>query len=117
MNRHVLSNLVMQSYTKGNLDPQKVVVIADILNRRQLKEYIRALKEEENKRSVKVELTRLPKRNEDKEFMQLFPGKKIIFNYNPELLAGIKVKNNDIIYELDLKNTLDKLIDHIAEDI
>lgn len=117
MDKRLLSQLVFESYTNGILDEERIAAIADRLNRRQLKEYIKALKHEENKKSVEVTVPAPVDDDQIEMLGKIFPDKNIIYKNDPSLLSGIKVKNNDMIYDQSLKSILDKLVDHAADDI
>lgn len=114
MNRNTLKKLVLESYIDGELDPQKVNKIADLLSRKELKLYIKALKNWERENSITVDLP-----DENMVFLEqiqtLFPDKKIVMQVDPSLLLGMKLQHNDDIFEVSLKNTLDKITEHIEE--
>lgn len=114
MNRNTLKRLVVESYTDGELDPQKVNKIADLLSRNELKLYIKALKNWEKENSIIVDLP-----DENMVFLEqiqtLFPDKKIVMQVDPSLLLGMRLQHNDDIFEVSLKNTLDKITKHIEE--
>jgi hypothetical protein len=114
MNRQTLKQLVVESYNDGELDAQKVNKIADLLNKSELKLYIRALKNWEREHSIILDVPM-----EDKALMEqmheVFPDKKIVINVDPSLLLGMRLQHNDDVYEMSLKNTLDKITEHIEE--
>lgn len=117
MEKNILGLLVFQSYTHGELDEEKVTSFAKKLNRRQLKEYINALKQEEKKRVVEVFLVGQPGTIEKQAIKKMFPKKKIIYYENPTLIAGIKIQNNDDIHEFNLRDSLESFSRSIAEDL
>lgn len=117
MNRKTLKQLVIESYSEGDLDPQKVNKIADLLSRDELRLYIRALKNWD--RQTKIVL-HVPRETNDnglslKTLQDVFPDKKISVSLDPSLLLGMKLQNNDDLFEISLKNTLDKITEHIEE--
>ncbi len=114
MHRRVLKQLVVESYTDVELDQRKILRIASILKRKDLKEYIKALKNEEQKTTVIVTLADNQDFFED-DFKNIFPNKKILFEKDPTLLLGARVTDNDMLYEFNLRNTLDKMIKYINE--
>lgn len=109
--------LVAQSYENGNLDQERVAKISSMLNRRQLKEYIKALMREEKKRSVEILSSHDLSKKDKYTIAKLFPKKKIIYTYDPSLLAGLQIRYNDNIYELSLRKRFDDIIHHIAQDL
>jgi F0F1-type ATP synthase delta subunit len=115
MNRHVLKQLISESYTGDEVDATKVIKIADILSRSELKEYIRALKEHEKQTSVVVTIPDGMENLELEQFKDVFPDKKMFVEKDPELLLGVKVTDNDNVYEFNLRNTLEKMVEYIEE--
>lgn len=114
MNRRVLKQLVSESYSGNELDQGKVEKIAKVLKRRELKEYIKALKNRENQMKVTIAAAN---DIEIDEFLlsELFPEKKIDFQKDPDLLLGVKITDNDLVYNFNLKSRLEKLIEKMKE--
>ena len=85
-----------------------------MLGDKQLKAYIKFLKKLENERLVWV-FTPMDK-IEDKitgKIKSMFPNKKIEYVKDPSLIAGLRVIDNDMVYEFNLKDSLDNLITHL----
>lgn len=114
MKKKPIDELVHFSYVDGMLDRQKVEQIADLLKRHDLKEYITALKKYERQNTIIVSLPSMPEEKEQKKLQTLFPKKRIIYIIDPSLLMGMKVVDNDIIYNETLKNKLEELVDHLS---
>lgn len=114
MNRQMLKQLVIESYQNGELDASKVNKIADLLTKKELRLYIRALKNWEREHKVVIEVPSDGGMNFD-ELQGIFPEKKIVVNVDPSLILGMRLQDNDDIYEMSLKNTLDKITEHIEE--
>lgn len=113
MDSKKINYLVSQSYKEDSLDVNKVNAIAALINRSSLKKYLSALKRKEKTNSVVIVS---PFDNGEKEvFKKTFPNKKIVCRTDPSLITGVKIIDNDIVYELNLKNTLNSMIDHIQE--
>lgn len=94
------------------MDAKKVNSIARSLKRADLKEYLRALKTIEAQRKVLVfipNLSEISKSDLQKTFGKIFPNKKVLYEEDPSLLLGVKVINNDQIFEFSLKNNLEDL--------
>lgn len=113
MNKKILKTIVAKSYKNDILDSNKVYAIADSLSRYELKQYIRSLKNYENKKNVIV--TTSFSIDNHKVFEKLFLNKKIVYKVDPFLILGIKILNNDNVYEFNLKNTLDHIVSHITK--
>lgn len=116
MNKQVLKKIISESYTGEELDPTKVNRIADVLTRSELKEYIKALRSQEGKTSVTLTT---PQRLDDLEltqFRDVFPDKKLFVEKDPNLILGIRVKDNDNVYDFTLRNTLEKMVEYIEQN-
>lgn len=114
MNRNMLKKLVLESYDDGELDAQKVNKIADLLSKSELKLYIKALKNWEKEHSIIIDLPRADMVYHE-QVQTLFPDKKVVMQFDPTLLLGMRLQENDDIYEMSLKKTLDKITQHIEE--
>ncbi len=112
----LIEKLVMASYTDKNLDLEKVQKIVGFLNRQMLKSYIKALKRYEKKNTVIVDLPLVAETDDKKEIQHLFGEKIILYNTDPTLLAGIRITDDDIIYELSIKNSLNKILESIEQN-
>lgn len=115
MDRKALLELVRISYTKNELDEETVKKIAALLPRKALKAYIKALKLAEKKRTVTIAL---PYRNalDEKDFVQYFPDKKIALSLNPSLLVGLHIEQDDLVYDYNLKQRLEQVLQETVEN-
>jgi hypothetical protein len=113
MNSNKIARLVKASYVNNKLDEKIVNKIASLISRSDLKKYIDGLKLSEKKKTLIVSSS---SDNQDvKKLKELFPHKKIIIKKDPSLMLGIRIVDNDIAYEFTLKNTLDKIVEHIEQ--
>ncbi len=114
MNSKKINKLIAVSYRDGNLNQKKVNKIATLISKQDLKKYINGLKLTEKKRSLIISS---PVNNLDlRKFEKLFSHKKIILKTDSSLMLGIKVVDNDTVYEFTLKNSLDEILNHIEQD-
>jgi len=113
MNKKLLKQLVLISYKNGDLDNETVSKIAEKLGRSELKQYIKALKSAEKLRNVYVESPFGMQNDIMKELKDIFPDQKIVESDNPALLIGTRITHNDDIFEMNLKSSLDSIIDQI----
>lgn len=113
MNKKLLKQLVLISYKKGELDNETVSKIAEKLDRTQLKLYIKSLKNAEKLRNVYVESPFEIQKDTIREIKSMFPDKKIIIENNSELMTGTKITYNDDVFHMNLKNSLDTIIENI----
>lgn len=115
MNKKLLKQLVIESYTKEELDFTKVNAIADLLKRKDLKLYIRALRNQEKKKTVDVITPGELNRDEKKMVENTFKNKKINYIIDSSLIVGLKIIENDKVFDLNLGNTLYSLKEHIEQ--
>jgi len=114
MNRQTLNQLILESYSGGDLDAKKINKIADLLSRDELRLYIRSLKNWEKQNKIMLQVPNDTGVNM-KDLRDIFPGKKIALSLDPSLLIGMRLQSIDDIFEMSLKNTLDKITQHIEE--
>jgi len=116
MTKKQIKQLASASYTKEILDSKKVEKIAALLSRADVKEYIRALKLAEKSHTVSLVLPDAKLYNSNRKFWEnAFKNKRVIVEEDPSLLLGVKVINNDMIYDMTLKNNLELFAKETAE--
>lgn len=116
MQKKLLLSLVEYSYTKDKLNEERVLKIAQSLSRKDLKLYIRVLKLSEQSKKVYIAIAKKSVYNEgDKLFKGIFEGKDIIFQEDPSLLLGVRIVDNDIVYDFSLKERLETIAQEIDE--
>ena len=71
------------------------------------------LKNTEKMRNIYVESPFGIEKDTMKDLKQMFPDKKIISEINPSLIAGTKITYNDDVFQMNLKNSLDTIINNI----
>lgn len=117
MTKKIIDQLVTLSYSGNFLDQEKVIEIVSHLKRKQLKLYLKALKNREKAISVTIILPSLPTDKEQESFKKLFPNKKIVYNLDPNLLVGVKIVVNDDVYDLNLKHVLESIAFHVQSNV
>lgn len=111
-----VKNLAKVSYTRNVLDFKKVNRIVKLLNRNELKKYIRFLKSFEKGKTIKVLVSNLDAKNDlVKGLKKMYPNKRIEFLEDKSLIAGLRVIDNDVVYDFNLKNTFENLISYINQ--
>lgn len=111
MKRNIIKKLAEQGYGKSGINKDQVLKIAKALKRKDLKIFIKDLKNIEAKRTVRVTLPDQDGITQMRNYLvKVYPGKKILFNIDPTLLSGIKVEDFDNVYELSLKSFLNQAI-------
>ncbi len=114
MKKKQLKLITNISYSENILNLDVVEKIVNLLKRKDLKQYIRALKMREKESSIVID-TPLPLTDEERLFLEkIFVGKRIENRINPELLLGIRVTNNDNIYDVSLKSKLENIISYLS---
>ena len=114
MNKKKIDKLVLASYVNSVLSRKAVNKISTLLSNSDLKKYINGLRLTEKRKSLIVSIST---NNQDlSKFEKLFPNKKILFRKDPSLMLGVKIVDNDMVYEFTLKNSLDKIISHIEQN-
>lgn len=108
MNKKLIKKLAQASYKNNTLDKKSVERITPLLLRKDLKQYIKMLKNREQKKTVVVTVTS-KKRLYKSEFAKLYPNKRIVHEIDPSLIAGIKILDNDVLFEMNLKNSLERI--------
>lgn len=115
MNKKDIKQLAQFSFTKENLDEKKVLRIAKLLDKRDLRQYIKELKLKINKNTIKVSVSSKLDKETENSLKTIFKNKKMEIIEDKDLIAGIKIEDFDNIYELNLKNTLDLMINYIKQ--
>ena len=110
-----IKQLVLASYTQGMLDEDRVMQIADALSRNNLKRYIRAIKLQEAQQDVTIEVAAETDESFVHEMEQIFSEKNVTVQVDPTLLLGVRITDNDMVYEASMKHTLDDLITKMSE--
>lgn len=118
MTKKYIKKLALASYTKNELDSKKVKRVSGLLTRNNLKQYIKELKSLENQKTITIltpSVSKAAQNNIKKKFAKIYADKKVIIDNDQSLILGLKVIDNDLIYDLSLRNTLDNLSMHINE--
>jgi F0F1-type ATP synthase delta subunit len=111
-----IKTLAASSYTKDSLDAKKVSSIAKLLTRAQLKTYVKFLRSLKRSKTVKVIMPKLDAKSDlVKNLRKIFPDKKMEFSEDKSLIAGLKIIDNDNIYDFNLKNTFENLVSYINQ--
>ena len=116
MAKNDTNELIKNSITNGKIDDEKTNKIANNLNRKSLKQYVRILKKLKKKKKVIVEIPLASKDEFIKDIAELFPNKTVIIREDPTLLLGLRITSEDDVLELNLKHEFEKLIQYISND-
>lgn len=114
MDSRFITKLALSSYTNDSLDEKKVMRVAIQLSRHDLKRYIRALKAIERKNMLFV---RIPNKKRYAQTLEdVFRGRNIIVDEDPELLMGIRITDDDMVYDMSLENKLNTILEDLDEN-
>ena len=111
-----LQNLVEQSYIHDKLNQEVVEFIAARLTREELKQYIKLLKQEENKKQVFVTVAKELNSQDQKKIQNLFPDKQISYSIDASMISGIKVVEKDTEYEINLDRIFHDIIMFLSKN-
>jgi len=116
MTKKQIRSLVSASYTNDQLDQQKINRITKLLNRPELKTYINLLKSFEKSKTLTIYTPHLSTGAFfKKELAKIFVGKKIEIKEDKKLIAGIKIIDNDNVYDFNVRNNLKNLVSYIVD--
>lgn len=107
MTKKQIQQLIHASYKNDTLDEKIVAKIAQLLSRKDLKAYVRSLQLAEKSRTISLVLPNSKIYNKG-VFEKVFKNKKITVTEDPSLLLGLKVIDNDMVYDYSLKSTLER---------
>lgn len=114
MTKKEIKQLVLASYTKDKLDIKKINTIIKFFSKKDLKNYVRYIKSYEKTKNIIIEMPVVSNKEDIlRQFKKLYPDKNIQLKENKSLLAGVKITDNDIVYEQNLKNKLENIVSFI----
>lgn len=116
MTKRQITALVSASYINNKLDSKRVEKIATLLSRADLKLYVRGLKLAEKAMTISLVLPDAKLYNSNKKIWEdKFKNKKIVVQEDPSLLMGVKIVDNDMVYDMSLKNNFETFAKKVTE--
>lgn len=94
------------SMTNGRLDPRKIELIAKKMDRRELSEYYRLLVAKRAEEKVVITSAIQLPGTVAFELRKLFTDKEVFFETDPKIIAGLKVRFSDLLFNASLKDYL-----------
>jgi len=73
------------------------------------------LKAQENKKYVTITSAKSLSGKTRQELASMFPEKLMLYQTDPSLLAGIKIRTSDTEFEVSVKNNLDSLVSYLMQ--
>jgi len=104
-----IKQLAKESFDNNDLNENKMSMITARLKRTDARSYIRALKLLTQQKTVFVQTPVAIDATEEKQLKVRFPNKKIVYTINKDLLAGMRIINNDLLYDYSLEAKFDKI--------
>jgi len=115
MEKKLITQLVEGSFRNNEIDGEIVNSIADKLNKSQLREYIKQLKKYLAGHTVRVETAFPIGKTTEKELEERYSNKKINYVINKNLILGIKIYEDDVIYSKNLKDSLEDIQNYLTK--
>lgn len=109
-----LKKLALSSFSGNDIDVKKVKRIAGVLSRRELRQYAKLLKLIDSQKKVRVIISSKADKTLQSKISKMFVDKRVIFEEDPSLLLGVKIVNNDVLYDFNLKNELNEMKEFVA---
>lgn len=115
MKKKEIKAVALKSFVRNNLNPKKVKLFASKMTRKQLRDYVKYLKFYDAKNKITIVVPRLDmvKKTDLRIFTKFYADKKVIFKEDPSLLLGIRIINNDLVYDLNLKDSFENIMQNI----
>lgn len=112
-----IKKLAEMSYNNNELNIDRVDEIVKHLNRKELRLYINSLKKVEKRKTVYIEsASELNEKYKD-ELINLYGSKKVQFIENKDLLLGLRITENDMVYNLNLENSLQQFTKYLEKTL
>lgn len=113
MNKKDLKNLAKHTVMDGKIHPKIAKFVMQNLNKTDLREYLFYLKQEIKNQIVFVRTPQDLLAAEKKQIEKLYVSKRILFENDKSLGAGITILNNDNIIDASLKGYIDQAIQEL----
>lgn len=114
MTRKQIKKLIGASYHDNSLDLVRVNRIVRNLTIKELKLFIKLLKNYEKSKTVTIFLSDILGKNEiTKHMRKIYPDKNIIIKEDKSIIGGIRIIDNDTIYDANIKNSIGEMISFI----
>lgn len=115
MNKKDLKNIAKHTIVDGKIHPKIAQFTMQNLNKTDLREYLFYLKQEIKNQIVFVRSSQDLLSAEKKQIEKLYGNKKILFENDKSLGAGITILNNDNIIDASLKGFIDQAIQKLKD--
>lgn len=111
MTKKQIKLLAESSFINNKLDSKRVSKFVRTMKRKELREYLRSVKLIDSKNKVIIIVPSLSKfkKIDLASFSKIYARKEIVYREDPALIVGIKVINNDLVHDFNLKNSLENI--------
>lgn len=112
-----IKKLALKSYNENSLNEKILSLVSKKLNKKDLKVYISELKRINESRIVKVYVPnrKILTDRMTKSLSKFFDNKELRIIEEPDLIAGLRIIDNDLIYELNLRDSLENMIEYLKK--
>lgn len=117
MDKKQIAKLAEISYINNVLDGETVQKIVARLNNKESREYLKALKRRRKKIEVYIDYALELTEENKKKFKDIFPDKKVIFRNNPGLIMGIRITEDDKVYNFNISNELSQIKEFLDKSL
>ena len=114
MKKKIIEELIGLSYRR--LDQKKVNTIASVLSAKDLKQYINKLKSSEKESTLTISSCGTMNSQDLKKIVKFFPNKKVVVEKDPSLMLGVRITDDDVVYDFTLKNSLHKILNYVEQN-
>lgn len=112
MIKKLIKQLAQESFDNNNLSDKKITLITARLKRTDTRAYLQALKLLTQQKTVFVQTPIAIDESAQKQLQIMFPNKKIVYTIHKDLLAGMRIIDNDLLYDYSLGAKIDKVLAH-----
>ena len=117
MDTKAIAKLAEISYISNTLNEKRVNNITKHLTKAELRAYLKALKRLEKKNNILFEYAYDLSEQNKKKFKELYGDKQITFIKNPDLLVGIRITEDDKVYNLNMNHALEQVNIFISKSL
>lgn len=117
MDKKQIAKLAEISYIDNKLNADRVEKIISHLDKGELREYLKALRKQEQKLVVYIDYALELSEDNKKKFENLYPDKIVIFRNNPDLVMGIRITEDDMVYNFNMDNALGQIREYLDKSI
>lgn len=110
-----IKQLAQASFKGKNLDERRINLVASKLKRKDLRFYLKELTLLKQQGTVEVYLSSDVDDQIKNQVQIRFPQKDIVYTIDKDLLAGMRIVDNDILIDLSLQDIIERLVTNIYE--